>query len=72
VLPEAISCMAGLARMPFSTFLLALLSGSIPLCFVVAALGHAGSDRPLLTLVLSALLPLPLWLILRNVRGRPD
>lgn len=71
VLPEVISCMAGLTRMSFTTFVLALLCGSVPLGFVVAGLGYAGSDRPLLTLVLSALLPLPLWYMLQGVITRP-
>jgi membrane protein DedA with SNARE-associated domain len=66
VLPEAIACMAGLARMPAGRFSLALLCGSAPLGFAVAALGHAGSDRPFLTLALCALLPLPIWLIARR------
>ncbi len=66
VLPETISCMAGLARMPLRLFVLALLSGAVPLGFVVAGLGYAGSDRPILTLVLCALLPLPLWFLVRR------
>jgi uncharacterized membrane protein YdjX (TVP38/TMEM64 family) len=66
VLPETISCMAGLARMPLRLFVLALLSGAVPLGFVVAGLGYAGSDRPVLTLVLCALLPLPLWFLVRR------
>ena len=66
VLPEIISCMAGLMRMPFRIFALALLAGSAPLGFVVASLGYAGSDRPLLTLVLCALLPLPIWYLLQG------
>jgi uncharacterized membrane protein YdjX (TVP38/TMEM64 family) len=65
VLPEIISCMAGLTRMPFRMFALALVSGSAPLGFVVATIGYAGSDRPILTLVLCALLPLPIWYLLQ-------
>lgn len=77
VLPEVISCMAGLTRMSFTSFVLALLCGSVPFGFIVAGLGYAGSDRPLLTLVLSALLPLPLWYVLQTVlvprsRARSD
>lgn len=70
VVPEVISCMAGLGRMPLRRFLLALLCGSVPLGFAVAAIGYAGSDRPFLTLLLSALLPLPIWYILRRM-GSP-
>jgi membrane protein DedA with SNARE-associated domain len=72
VLPEVISCMAGLTRMPFRSFVLALLCGAAPLGFVVAALGYVGSDRPLLTLVLCAFLPLPLWYLLRTTLARAD
>ena len=61
ILPEAISCMAGLARMPLGTFSLALLCGSAPLGFTVAAIGYSGSERPILTLLACALLPLPVW-----------
>jgi len=71
VLPEIISCMAGLTRMPLATFTLALLCGSLPLGFVIAGLGYAGSDRPYLTLALCALLPLPLWYLLRGVITPP-
>ena len=67
VLPEVISCMAGLTKMPLASFTLALLCGSVPLGFVVAGLGYAGSDKPFLTLFLCALLPLPLWYLLQSV-----
>jgi uncharacterized membrane protein YdjX (TVP38/TMEM64 family) len=67
IVPEVVSCMAGLARMKFLAFLLALVCGAAPLGFTVAALGYAGADRPLLTLVVCALLPLPLWYLLRRV-----
>jgi uncharacterized membrane protein YdjX (TVP38/TMEM64 family) len=66
ILPEAIACMAGLARMPAPRFALALLCGSAPLGFVVAGVGHAGSGHPLLTIALCALLPLPVWYLLRR------
>ncbi len=65
VFPEVIACMAGLARMPVQRFLLALFCGSVPLGFAVAALGYAGSDRPVMTIALCALLPLPIWYLLR-------
>jgi uncharacterized membrane protein YdjX (TVP38/TMEM64 family) len=65
ILSEAIACLAGLAGMPLRTFFLALLSGVLPLGLVVASIGYAGSDRPVLTLVLCALLPLPIWFAVR-------
>ena len=66
ILPEAIACMAGLARMPAGRFTLALLCGSAPLGFIVAGLGHAGSDHAVLTIALCALLPFPFWYLLRR------
>lgn len=70
ILPEVISCMAGLARMPFHRFVLAMLSGVIPLAFAFATAGYYGADRPLLTLVLAALLPLPVWYVIRSLQAR--
>ncbi len=66
VLPEVISCMAGLSRMSPSVFFVALLCGSAPLCFTVAGLGHLGADRPLLVLALCGVLPVPVWLLVRR------
>jgi uncharacterized membrane protein YdjX (TVP38/TMEM64 family) len=65
VLPEVIACMAGLTRMPPRTFFAALACGSAPLGFAFAALGHAGSDDPLLVILVSAGLPPLLWLAVR-------
>lgn len=61
VLPEVIACLAGLSRMPFPRFLAALCAGSIPMGFVFAWIGHAGTGRPGLALLLSAGLPPLLW-----------
>jgi uncharacterized membrane protein YdjX (TVP38/TMEM64 family) len=66
ILSEAISCMAGLSRMSLPTFLLALVCGAAPLCFIVAGMGYLGTDRPLLVLLLSGLLPIPVWLLVRT------
>lgn len=62
LLPEAISSMAGLARMPFGKYCLALLSGSVPMCFAYAALAST-SDNELIPLIISILLPIPIWWI---------
>jgi uncharacterized membrane protein YdjX (TVP38/TMEM64 family) len=71
VFPEVIACMAGLARMPLSTFLIALLCGSAPLGFAFASIGHAGVEHPVLALALSALAPPLLWLVVQpHVRAR--
>ena len=68
LLPEVVSCLAGLSRMPLSTFAPALLCGAIPVGFVFAWFGHLGADRPLLTLAISALVPVGLWLLVRPLR----
>jgi len=59
------ACMAGLASMSFNLFLAALLCGSVPLGFAFAAIGHIGESRPVLTLGLSIVLPVILWLVCR-------
>lgn len=70
VLPEVIACLAGLSKMPVRVFMFALLCGTLPLGFVFAAIGHGGQSYPLLTLALSALAPLLLWLVFRPVFRR--
>lgn len=61
VLPEAVACLAGLARMRWRTFWVALVCGSLPLGFAFAAIGHLGHQNPLLAVLLSAALPVLLW-----------
>ena len=69
LLPEAISCMAGLARMPFGKYCMALFSGAVPMCFAYAALART-SDNELVPLIISILLPIPIWWIAaRLMRG---
>ncbi|MBX9679353.1 MAG: VTT domain-containing protein [Gemmataceae bacterium] len=74
LIPEAVSCMAGLARMPFGRYMLALVAGSAAMCFAYASLAVV-SDNPTLPLVASILLPLPIWwlaarLLRRTCRDR--
>lgn len=61
ILPEMISCLAGLTRMPARLYFTALACGTIPMCFTYAWIGHAQSDRPVLALSLSAAVPVLLW-----------
>jgi uncharacterized membrane protein YdjX (TVP38/TMEM64 family) len=68
--PEVIACMAGLTRMPASTFSLALLCGSLPMGLTFAIIGHAGVQRPGLALTLSAVLPPILWAVLQLIIRR--
>jgi len=72
VLPEAVACLAGLARMRWRTFWLALVCGSVPLGFAFAAIGHLGHSNPALALILSAVLPIGLWALARRFRGRKN
>jgi uncharacterized membrane protein YdjX (TVP38/TMEM64 family) len=65
VLPEVVSCLAGLTRMPLHIFTTALACGSLPLGFVYAGIGAAGADYPRLALALSIGAPPILWLIVR-------
>lgn len=62
VLPEAVACLAGLARMRWSTFILSLACGSLPLGFAFAAIGDLGHASPSWAIALSAFLPVALWL----------
>ena len=61
VLPETVSFLAGLSRMPFGRYFFALACGSLPLGFAYAAANHIGGDHPMVTLVTVALVPLILW-----------
>lgn len=62
LLPEAISALAGLSKMPRKKFLLALVLGSTPLSFVFAWVGEIGNQHATMALVLSAVIPLILYL----------
>jgi uncharacterized membrane protein YdjX (TVP38/TMEM64 family) len=62
VLPEAVACLAGIARMPWRVFLPALACGSIPLGFAFAAIGHLGQSEPGWAIALSAVTPVALWI----------
>jgi uncharacterized membrane protein YdjX (TVP38/TMEM64 family) len=61
VLPEAITCLAGLAGMPFGAFLVALTCGSVPTGFAFAAVGALGQERPGAAAAWSVALPCVLW-----------
>ncbi len=62
ILPEVISCTAGLVRMPFPRFFVALVCGSVPMGFVFAAIGRAGHDAPGWAFGSSLVVPALLWL----------
>jgi uncharacterized membrane protein YdjX (TVP38/TMEM64 family) len=58
VLPETVTCLAGLTAMRLATFATALACGAVPLGFTFALIGHLGDDAPVTTLALTALAPL--------------
>lgn len=59
-IPEAMVFLAGLAAMPVPKLTAALTLGGVPTAFVFAAIGAGWADQPILALVLSYLLPIPL------------
>jgi uncharacterized membrane protein YdjX (TVP38/TMEM64 family) len=66
ILPEVLSCTAGLVRMPFGKFSLALACGSVPMGFIFAAIGAMGRDTPMWAMLFSLLFPGLLWLLARR------
>ncbi len=61
ILPEVLACMAGLLRMPFGTFVIALACGSIPMGFLFAWIGTVGREQPAWGLAFSLGVPAVLW-----------
>ncbi len=70
VLPEAVACLAGIARMRWRTFLVAMVCGSLPLGFAFAAIGHLGQSSPGMAITLSAAVPVVLWLVAGKILAR--
>lgn len=70
ILPEVLSCMAGLLRMPFKKFLAALACGSLPMGFLFAWIGSSGRDNPGWGLVFSLAVPAVLWGLAGFLRKR--
>jgi uncharacterized membrane protein YdjX (TVP38/TMEM64 family) len=66
LLPEVVSCLAGLTRMPFPIFAASLACGALPMGFIYAAIGAAGQENPRLALLLSVAIPPLLWIIARR------
>lgn len=57
VLPETISALAGLARMPMKSYFSALLCGLVPMCFAFSTIGVITEGNPRLALVISFTIP---------------
>ncbi len=70
ILPEVVSCTAGLVRMPFGRFMASLTCGSVPMGFVFSAIGSAGRETPAWAFALSLILPAVLWLIAIKLQKR--
>ena len=66
VLPEVVSCMAGLIRMQRLKFYLAQLLAALPFACFYAWVGFTEKNFPAMTLILTTVLPVLLWLLLRN------
>ncbi len=71
VLSEAIACMAGLSRFSKRDFHAATLLGTLPAGFVFAWIGHLGHQDSSTATALSAIIPITLWLVYRQISRRP-
>jgi uncharacterized membrane protein YdjX (TVP38/TMEM64 family) len=70
LLPEVVSCMAGMSRMPARTFFPAVACGTIPMGFTFAAVGRLGQEQPVAAVVMSILIPVLLWGMVRLILKR--
>ena len=70
ILPEVLACMAGLLRMPFGKFVIALACGSIPMGFLFAWIGDIGRDQPAWGFAFSIGVPAVLWGLAALMRRR--
>lgn len=71
ILPEALCCLAGMARMRMKPFLAALACGSFAMGFAFAWLGAAYHDRPIIGLLVSALIPVAIWPLVHRLVRKP-
>jgi uncharacterized membrane protein YdjX (TVP38/TMEM64 family) len=62
ILPEVVSCMAGISRMPFGSFLMASVCGNLTMAFIFSFIGAAGKDAPWWAIAASLVVPGVLWL----------
>lgn len=66
ILPEVVSCMAGISKMPFGRFLLASACGNLPMAFVFAGIGAVGREAPWWAVAASIAVPAVLWLVAKR------
>ncbi len=62
ILPEVVSCLAGMSRMPLRRFLIASACGNLPMALAFAGIGASGKDAPWWAIAGSIALPGLLWL----------
>jgi uncharacterized membrane protein YdjX (TVP38/TMEM64 family) len=72
LLPEALCCLAGMARMSTVPFVAALACGSLAMGAAFGFLGRAYLDRPVIGLLISALIPLVVWPLVYALLRRGD
>ena len=72
ILPEALAVTAGMLRMPLGAFALALACGSLPMALLFSWIGATGHDRPVLTMILSFVVPAVLWTAASRMQRRND
>lgn len=72
LMPEVLACLAGLSRMHAGRFAAALGCGSFAMGMAFAVLGTAYADRPVVGLVLSALVPLAAWPLVHRLLRNSD
>ena len=70
ILPEVVSCMAGMSRMPFGRFVLSSACGNLPMAFVFGAIGASGKDAPWWAIGASIAVPGVLWLVAKRWKHR--
>lgn len=70
ILPEVVSCTAGLVRMPVRRFVAALVCGSLPMGFLLAGIGSAGHQEPGWVLSLNVAVPALLWFLANRLLRR--
>ena len=63
ILPEVVSCMAGMSRMPFSRFVVSSACGNVPMAFAFAFIGASGKDAPWWAIAASLVVPGVLWFV---------
>lgn len=72
ILPEVLSCTAGLVRMPFGRFCVALVCGSLPMGFLFAWVGAVGRESPAWALAFSLGIPALLWWLASRLTRRDE